>query len=111
MPRDYEIYLKDILESITKIEEYTDNISLEDFLADKMREDAVIRNLMTIGEAAKNIPKDVKSKSVGIEWEEIAGLRDILIHQYFGTDIETIWDVIKKDIPELKHKVRALIKK
>jgi len=111
MPRDYKIYLTDILESIEKIEDYAKNVSFEDLSSDEMRKDAIIRNLMVIGEAAKNIPKDIRSKSTEIEWEKISGLRDILIHQYFGTDLDTLWDVIKNNLPMLKRNIRVLIKK
>lgn len=111
MPRDYKIYLNDILASITKIEGYTKDVSFEEFSEDNMREDAIIRNLMTIGEAVKSVPKDIRSKSPEIEWEEMAGLRDILIHQYFGTDLETIWDIIKNNLPKLKKNINSLIKK
>ena len=111
MPRDYKIYLNDILASIAKIEEYTKGVSYEEFYEERMREDAIIRNLMTIGEAVKNVPKEVGSKSPATEWEEMAGLRDILIHQYFGTDLETIWSIVKDDLPKLKRDISALIKK
>ncbi len=111
MPRNYKIYLNDILASIAKIGEYTKDVSFEEFSEDSMREDAIIRNLITIGEAVKGIPKDIKSKSPKTEWEEVAGFRDILIHQYFGTDLETVWGIIKKDLPKLKKDVDALIKK
>ena len=111
MPRDYKIYLKDVLESIAKIEEYTKGVSFEEFSRERMREDAIIRNLMTIGEAIKSVPKDIRSESPATEWDDMVGLRDILIHQYFGIELETIWDIIKKDLPKLKREVETLIKK
>ena len=111
MPRDYKIYLNDILASIVKIERYTKDIHFKEFSEDNMREDAIIRNLMTIGEAIKSVPRDIRSKSPEIEWEEVAGLRDILIHQYFGTDLETVWDIVKNDLPKLKKNIDSLIKK
>ncbi len=111
MPRDHRIYLNDILAAIAKIEGYAKDVSFEKFSEDNMRADAIIRNLMTIGEAIKSVPKDIKSKSPEIEWEEMAGLRDILIHQYFGTDLETIWDIVKNDLPKLKKDINLLIKK
>ncbi len=111
MPRDYKIYLNDILASIAKIAEYTKDVSFEEFSEDGMREDAIIRNLITIGEAVKSIPKEVRSKSSEVQWEEVAGFRDILIHQYFGTDLETVWDIIKNDLPKLKISIESLVKK
>ena len=111
MSRDYRIYLNDILASIEKIDEYTKGVHFGEFSKESMREDAIIRNLMTIGEAIKSIPKDIRSKSPETEWEEMTGLRDILIHQYFGTDLETIWGIIKDDLPKLKKDINSLIKK
>lgn len=111
MPRDYKIYLKDILESIAKIDEYTKGVSFDEFKEERMREDAIIRNLMTIGEAVKSIPDTIRSKSPQTEWEEMAGLRDILVHQYFGIELGTIWDIIKKDLPRLKRDIEKLIEK
>ena len=111
MPRDYKIYLKDILESIAKIDEYTKGVSFAEFKEERMREDAIIRNLMTIGEAVKSIPGTIRSKSPQTEWEEMAGLRDILVHQYFGIELGTIWDIIKKDLPRLKRDIEKLIEK
>ncbi len=111
MPRDYKIYLSDIIASISKIEEYTENISFEEFAKEDMRSDAIIKNLMTIGEAVKNVPRDIRAKSPEIEWEEMAGLRDVLIHQYFGADMETVWGIVKDDLPKLKRNIGALLKK
>ena len=65
---------------------------------------------MTIGEAVKNVPKDIRSKSPEIEWEEMAGLRDVLIHQYFGADMETVWSIVKDDLPKLKRNIEALLR-
>ncbi|GAH59966.1 unnamed protein product, partial [marine sediment metagenome] len=95
MPRERKAYLKDILEAIRKIENYTKNISFNDFVRDELIKDAVVRNLEIIGEAVKNIPDDVKNKRPEVEWKKIAGLRDILIHAYFGIDDEIVWDVVK----------------
>lgn len=111
MPRNYKIYLNDILDAIAAIEEFTASVSIEKFSTDRMRKDAVIKNLMIIGEAAKNVPENVQSKATEIEWEEIAGFRDVLIHQYFGTDLETVWDIIKNDLPKLKKSVQKLLQK
>ncbi|MDE1857357.1 MAG: DUF86 domain-containing protein [Candidatus Micrarchaeota archaeon] len=111
MPRDYRIYLNDIIESAGRIDDYTEGSSLKQLSADRMRADAVIRNLMVIGEAAKNIPAEIRSMAPDVEWEEISGLRDVLIHQYFGADLEIIWGVIRNDLPKLKKRVGELLKK
>lgn len=110
MSRDYKIYLNDILNSIERVEDYTKGISLEDLAGDPMREDAVIRNLSTIGEAVKNIPKEVRLKVQWVEWDDISGLRGILVHQYFDLDIQTIWEIIKEDLPKLKRAVKSLLR-
>ena len=80
MPREYKLYLEDILNSIIRIKEYTENLTLKSFSKNILIQDAVIRNLEVIGEAVKNIPDEVKRKSESIKWRKIAGLRDILIH-------------------------------
>lgn len=110
MQRAYESYLKDILEAIRKIENYTENMSYEDFLKDELRQDGVVKNLEVIGEAVKNIPYDLKSKKPEIEWKKIAGLRDILTHGYFGINLEIVWDVTKNKIPDLKKHISTLLK-
>lgn len=86
MQRDYKIYLKDILDAIERIEEYTESMDFEDFINDNKTQDAVLRNLEIIGEAVKNIPEEIREMHKEINWKGFAGLRDIVIHQYFGVD-------------------------
>lgn len=109
MSRDYRAYLKDIFESVNKIEKYTKRLSFDDFEDDGLIQDAVVRNLEIIGEAAKNIPEEVKKKKSDVEWKKIAGLRDILVHAYFGIDAEVVWDIVKNKIPELKKRITELL--
>lgn len=79
-------------------------------MEDELIQDGVVRNLEIIGEAVKHIPEDVKKNYPDIEWRKIAGLRDILIHAYFGIDLDVVWDVVKNKIPELKEKVENILK-
>lgn len=110
MQRDYETYFRDILDAIQNIGEYTRNLDFEDFRGNKLVRDAVIRNLEIIGEAAKSIPKEIRDMHPEVEWREIAGLRDKLIHGYSEVDLEIVWDVIVNELPGLKIKISALIK-
>ncbi|MFH1782961.1 MAG: DUF86 domain-containing protein [Candidatus Omnitrophota bacterium] len=106
--RDYKLYLDDILQAIEKIEKYTKGLDAVKLKAQDLIVDGVVRNLEIIGEAAKNIPQDLKKKHPDIEWRKIAGLRDILAHEYFGIDLEILWDIVKNKLPELKNKVSCL---
>ena len=108
--RDYKLYLDDILKSIKKIEKYTKGVSLIQLKKKDLVVDGVARNLEIIGEAAKNIPADIKNKYPDVEWKKIAGLRDILAHEYFGIDIEVMWDIVKNKLPELKKKSLHILK-
>jgi len=109
MQRDYRAYLEDILDSIRKIEKYTKGLTFGKLRENELILDGVVRNLEIIGEAVKEIPNEVKNKKPSVEWKKIAGLRDILIHGYFGIDVEIVWDIIKNKIPNLKEKVSEII--
>jgi uncharacterized protein with HEPN domain len=100
--KDYRDYLQDILDSINDSEEFVKGMSFDDFLKDKKSVNAVIRSIEVIGEAAKKIPPSLKNKFYDVPWKKMAGMRDKLIHEYFGVDLEIIWEVIKKDLPSIK---------
>lgn len=108
MPREFKVYLDDILESISRIEIYTEKMSYDDFAKNELVTDGVIRNLEIIGEAVKKLPDDVKRKYPEVEWKKIAGLRDILSHQYFGVNLRIIWDVVINKNPHLKVSVKKI---
>lgn len=109
MQRDFNTYLQDIIDAIQKIEKYTKNFSFENFLIDELIQDGVLKNLIIISEAVKNIPEDIKIINSEIEWKKIAGLRDILIHSYFKINLRIIWDIINNKIPKLKIQLLKLI--
>ena len=109
MKNRYLLYLSDIAESINKIETYTRGIDYDSFCCNDMMFDAVVRNLEVIGEASKNVPDEIKSKYPEIPWKQMIGLRNILIHEYFGVDESIIWEIITKDIKETKPSILKVI--
>ena len=109
MKKDVTVFLQHILESIEKIELFLKDITKDNFLSSVQLQDAVIRRIEVIGEAAKNIPDEFRKKHPVVPWSEIIRTRDKLIHGYFGVDLELTWDIIKKDLPELKEKIRKIL--
>ena len=105
MTRDIRVYIEDILESITKIEQYTQTVNEQDFLTNTQVQDAVLRRLEIMGEAVKNIPQAFRNRYPHIPWKKIAGLRDVLIHEYFGVNMRRAWKVAKQDIFHLRNKL------
>jgi len=109
MSRDVLVYFEDILEAIKRIDTYTTDFHLDRFKSDPKTVDAVVRNFEIIGEAVKKIPDSIRKQHPSIEWQKIAGLRDILIHEYFGIDAEIIWDVIQTKLPSFKNTISKII--
>lgn len=108
MTKDRRVYLAHILECIQKIERFTAD-GKSRFLQDDMVQDAVIRNLEIIGEAAKRIDGDYRAAHTDIPWRALAGLRDVLIYQYEGIDLERVWAIVEKDLPPLKRAIADLL--
>jgi len=109
MTKDPKIFLRHILEGIIQIERYASGVTYEEFLKSTQLQDAVIRRLTIIGEATKNLPLELRDQYVAIPWNEITGMRDVLIHEYFGVDTELVWRTIQKDIPVFKAHVEKII--
>lgn len=107
--KDPKIFLEHILESINEIERNIDNMSEVKFSASTTIQDAIVRRLEIIGEATKNLPISFREKHTTIPWKKMAGMRDVLIHGYFGIDMELVWKITQKDIPELKKKILKLL--
>ena len=105
MKKDPKIFLEHILQCIERIEEYVEGITKKQFLDSVQLQDSVIRRIEIMGEAVKNIPKQVKDRYPDIAWKEIAGMRDILIHEYFGVDLGLTWKVATKDVRRLKNRI------
>ena len=106
--RDPFVLLEDILMAIQKIGRYTSQMNHDLFVRDELVIDGVARNLEIIGEAARQLPEEFKRVNTQIPWTQIAGLRNRIVHDYFGLDLEIIWEIIQHDLPELEKQVRAL---
>lgn len=109
MSRSLDFYLEDIIKAIRKIHSYTTSLSFEEFCGDERTVDAVIRNLIVIGEAVKNIPEDTRKMEPGIEWRKIAGLRDFAAHAYFNVSNQIVWDVVKTKLLPLNEAVTRIL--
>ncbi|MEK9130013.1 MAG: DUF86 domain-containing protein [Patescibacteria group bacterium] len=106
-----KFFLKDILDSINKIEQYVKKKTKNEFLKNYEKQDAIMKRIEIIGEAIKNIPIGIKKKYPEIPWKDIAGMRNILVHEYFGVCMERVWDTAKNDIPKLKKQIVVLLEK
>jgi uncharacterized protein with HEPN domain len=107
--RDYIDFLGDISDGIAKVEQFIHGMTFEEFAKDDKSFFAVIRALEIIGEATKSIPSEVKEIHPNIPWRELAGMRDKLIHQYFGVDARVVWKTATEDLPKLKQKLNSIL--
>ncbi len=110
MKRVYTDYAQDILDSINDIESFIEGMDFKDFKNDRKTINAVVRSIEIIGEASKKFPKAIKVKHLDIPWKKIAGMRDKLIHEYFGIDLEILWKVAKEEIKGLKPGVEQILR-
>lgn len=109
MKRDLKLFLKDILLACKDIQDFVAGMKLDQFIKDRKTSSAVIRQFEIIGEATKKIPESLRIKYPGIPWKDISGMRDRLIHGYFGVDYYLVWDTIQSEIPELIAYVQQII--
>ncbi len=107
--RPIDLLLNDICQSIDRIEQYIKNLLFDAFSEDQKSVDAVVRNLEIIGEAASRPPDEFKEKYSEIEWHKVVGLRHRIVHEYFGVDLEIVWQILQKDLPELKQKIMQIM--
>lgn len=108
--RDAKLLLDDILTSIAKIERYLAGLDREQFLNDEKSIDAVVRNLEIIGEATRQLPDEFTAQSPHIPWAQMAGLRNRIVHEYFGLDLDIIWEITQHDLSPLRQQIQPLIK-
>jgi uncharacterized protein with HEPN domain len=109
MKRDESVYLRHILDAISKIDSYLQDVTEENFMQQSLIQDGVIRQLEIIGEAVKRISIKLRAQQPHISWQDTAGMRDKLIHDYFGVDIEKVWLTVKEDIPALEAAITEML--
>lgn len=107
--RNHRLYLKDIFQAMESIEKFVEGMEFEDFKRDDKTSSAVIRKFEIIGEATKNLPDTIKQKHTTVPWKEMAGMRDKLIHFYFGIKYDLIWRTVKDVIPQVKPLMRKIL--
>ncbi|WP_040295012.1 HepT-like ribonuclease domain-containing protein [Beggiatoa alba] len=107
--RDAMLLLHDIFNSIQKIETYTRDMSFDIFIQDDKTTDAVIRNFEVIGEAANQLPELFCEQNPHIQWRRMADFRNVLVHKYFGVDLQLVWEITQYNLPELKQQIAALL--
>jgi uncharacterized protein with HEPN domain len=111
MSRDESLYLEDIHVSCEKVLKFTKGMTYKDFVHDDLHFDAVLRNLEIIGEAVKNISEETRKKYPKVKWRKIAGFRNIVAHEYFGINDETVWDIVENEIPALLEIIKPMLQK
>jgi len=109
MKRDCRVYLRDILQAFRNAQQFVGRMSYEEFLSDRKTISAVLRELEIVGEATKQLPASVRRKYPQIPWSDMAGMRDKLIHFYFGVDMEIVWETVKGRIPELEPLIEDVL--
>ncbi len=107
--REWKLFAEDIVESTELIEQYIEDLEFSDFSKDRKTIDAVVRNFEIIGEASKYIPDHIKGKYTDVDWIGIVGLRNRIVHEYFGISIEIVWNIVKQELPKLKKQMKQIL--
>lgn len=110
MKRDVTLYIKDIVQNMQDVEEFVRDLSYEEFAADKKTFNAVVRAIEVMGEATKNVPANIRRKYPVVPWKEMAGMRDKVIHFYFGVNQEVVWLTVKERIPAIKPMIEQILR-
>lgn len=110
MHREPKVFLEDILTAANKVLKYTKGLSYDDLIDNDLVSDAVIKNILVIGEATKNISDEIREANPHVEWRKMAGMRDMMIHGYFSINYRIVWDVVQNKIPALKKQMEQLLK-
>lgn len=108
--KDDSAFIEHILDSINAVEEFSKGMNKKELISNRMKQSAIVREIEIIGEAVKNISEELKKKHKEVEWKEIAGTRDKMIHHYFGVDPDIVWSIIKINLPDLKRKILKIKK-
>jgi len=109
MKREWRQYIDDIKECIHCIEIYSKNLTEGKFAKDQKTQDAIVRRLEIIGEAVKRVPSSIKNKYDEVDWKKAAGMRNVLIHEYYGVDIRRVWKTVKQSIPRFKKELERIL--
>lgn len=108
-PREWKLRIADVVAAVDKIRRYTDGMSVEAFLTDEKTVDAVLWNFIVVGEAARHIPGDVEARHMEVPWHRMRGLRNVLVHEYFGISLTTVWETAQHDLPPLVPQLRRVL--
>jgi uncharacterized protein with HEPN domain len=108
-PRDWRIRFEDILDAIVRIQSYTEGLTVDVFLTDQKTQDAVIRNLEIIGECARLVDDETAARAADVPWQDVCDMRNVLVHEYFGVDLDIVWATVQTDLQPLAESLRRAL--